>query len=100
MNVRVIVFLSVLTLLIAAAFVTPVLSKPTMQNTGNDVAISSASVQTAAEVYAYWTPERMAEANANPMPMGITMVGQPESAGPFEVPATGPGLFAPGEPPH
>lgn len=100
MKIRVIVALSVLTVLLAAAFVVPARGKPVTQNAGgNDAVSSGVTPMSAAEIYAYWTPARMAEANANAniMPM-LTTTGSTANLAPAP-PAVGPGQVFPGSPP-
>ena len=57
---------------------------------------------TAAEIVAYWTPERMAEAEANPYPMPLldASEGEPSTEFSLEQSAGVPGLVSGGPPVH
>ncbi len=101
MNIRVIVALGVMTVLLAAAFVVPVEGKPVSQNAGgNDAVSSGVTLMSAAETYAYWTPARMAEANANVSNMPeLTLTGPQPALPPSGPLPLGPGQFIPGNPP-
>ena len=68
MNIRTVLFVSLATVFVAAAVMArPVYSAPAPQ--GVNVPVSNdVTLMNEAQTYAYWTPQRMAAANANPFP--------------------------------
>lgn len=100
MKLRLIVFLSIAVLLVATSVMAaPAYSVHASRAAGPNVPVSNTvDLMSEADTYAYWTPDRMAQANANPLEP-VEVDGQRAQLPPLLLVPQGEPGFAPGSAP-